>query len=347
MPRELKNQPGGWVTVAWEEFVGQDASHGAAWSTGWEDGNQATFQVLINWNDALQFEIDVLGYAKFNKDTGKLQRTMPVRHPVKSFLRAERIVSVQPVRWDEKLQNFTSSFLSVPAGVPVSQYSYFLVTIGFVGVKYRLLTDADTSGEWKRFCITDHKPSITNLSREGQLWQWDDAALGANNGAQLTAPVGVGIYSDQLHVTWKRVPRFGLFADSGESDYFNNNILSCFNKVHNGATDLWGYVNGATVPAYNANANTSALRFVGIDAKPIASPFDPIVQGLTATATNTYYDVDLMFHIWQPPAGNATNQGHCLAPYPNNLWYLIKTGNGGNRIFQTTDLTNIFTLSLI
>lgn len=343
MTRVLKNQPGGWLSIAWEEFVGRDASHGSSFSTGWDGGSQITLQILVNWADALQAELELLGSAVYNGQGG-LSRTLPKQHPIKPAYYCEQIVSAQPVKWVQKLQQFQAvGVTSSSTGAPTSEYLFYLLTVGFHVPKYRVLSDADllsrfgSMQEWRRFIEVKEVPSTQIISRDASLWQWDDAALGANNGKPLTAPVGAPIYSSQIQAIWRRVPRLGLYANAGESEFFNQNIRNNYNKVHNGATNLW---------STEGNANTGTLRFVGAEAEVIPSPFDPIIQGLGTRDYNTYHNVTMNFHLWRPPAGTAGNQGHNLAPFTDNLWYLIKTGNGGNRIFQMVDLTQVFQLSL-
>ena len=353
MPRQLKNQAGNWISVPWEEYVGADGSHGATFSTGWDGGNQATLQILVEWNDALQAELDLLGSAVFQG--GNLLRTPPARHPYKTWLRAERILSAQPMRWDDKLQVFNNPLLSNPTFSPISEYAYFLLTIGFINPNYRILSDADLLNkygamqEWNRYCEPHQRIGVQMLSREGAQWKWLDGG-GANQPVinnQLTAPVGTAIAMQEIHVKWKRVPRKGLMANNGESDMYNQNITNALNKVHNGATNLWQFVNGAAVALFNSNSNTSALRFVGVDSTPIPSPFDPIVQNLSQTNINQYFDVDFTFSVWLPPAGNSTNQGWNLAPFAgDNRWWLIGSEGAGNTIFQTADLSTVFQLSL-
>lgn len=356
MPRQLKNQAGGWVAVAWEEYVGQDASHGATWSTAWDEGNQAVFQVIINWQDGLEFEIEALGYSTFNSNTTTLSRTLPVRHPYKSWMRCERILGVQPVRWDEKSAGFVSGFLSVPAGVPISEYAYLLVTMGFANPKYRVLTDAQLQSlyganqEWRRFCEVKHRVNAQALTRENGSWYWADGSSTAAGAVPPTrnnaipAPIGQTLYHDEIHVKWKRLPRRGVYGQSGESDFFNTNILSNWGKV-NSTTTLWGL---------SGNQWSGVLRFVSADATPISSPFDPGAQGLQATSINEYVDLDLVFDWFDPPYGDSAYRGHNLAPNPaDNFWYLLTTSNAnavgapaGQTIYPTADISQVFTLSL-
>lgn len=349
MARTLKNQAGGWLPFAWEEFVGRDGSHGASFSTGWDDSSQSTFQILIPWQSGAQAEVVILGYANF--DGTSLSRTLPVVHPYKPSHVAERIVSAQPVHWDSKSAGYVDGFVTNPAGVPLSEYSYWLLTIGFHQPKYRLLSDADlisiygAKNEWQRFVEGVGDPTVQMSSREGRLWKWNDATYG-NNGEQLTAPIGVGILGAEMNLKWRRVPRNGLFSNNGAAWFYNTNILNSVNKVHNGATNLFGFTSAAPAGSlYIANvACGSGLRFLGAKATPIPSPFAPGLMGLKRTDFNLYYDVDMHFSVWLPPAFNSNNQGHNLAPNPDNQWVLVGSSASNSPIFPTGDLSKTFTL---
>lgn len=334
---------GNWLSVPWAEFIGKDASHGATWNAGWEDGGtQSTFSILVNWKDGPIVEPAILGTAVFNSDTNTLTRTLPVRHPYKSDAFAERIVSATPVKWDSKINDWVAENMAVGAGARLSQYLYWLIVIGFAKPKYRLMTDAvldRTYGsprqEWRRFVEINVMDRVETFSREGANWKWQ---AGPNNGQLLTAPLSSDIYAAEWHVKWRRLPRLGVFANAGADERFNQNIIACRNKVHNGATNLWN------MPG---NANTGTLRLVSVKATPVGSPFDPLVQGLGDGSYNTYVDLDMVFTEWNPPYGDVGNQGWNLAPNPSdNLWWLVGTEGTGATRFQMADLTTAFQLSL-
>lgn len=349
MPRTLKNQPGVWLPIPWEEYVGKDGSHGATFATGWDGGSQATFQILINWQDLLDAEVALLGTAYFNGIF--LHRTLPARHPYKPAYVCERILSAQPVRWSAKLNLWQEANITGTTGAPLSEYAYFLLTLGFHVPKYRILNDASLQTiyggmfEWHRWCEVTPRVNYFTISREkGEHgWIWADGTTTQAGGnpptlnSQVVAPVGQVFLRKEIHVKWRRVPRRGLFANHGDSDMFNANLDSVWGKI-NSTTTLW---------AAPGNASSGVLRFVTAEATPIGSPFDSIVQGLTPFDINTYYDVDMTFDWFDPPFGDSAFRGHNLAPNPgDNFWYLITTTNG-QTIYQTADLSLAFTLSLV
>jgi hypothetical protein len=354
---ELQNN--GWIGIPWAEFIGKDGSHGATWNSTYEGESQSTFQILVNWSDGPEAETYLLGTSRFDDNTGYLYRTMPARHPYKPSQFADKIVSAQPLKWDSKAQNFSSGFIGQSAGAPLSQYQYWLLTIGFVTPKYRVLSDADLQGiyganqEWRRFVEPNVETHSTTLVQEGQTWQWADTAAGGPTLNQvLKAGFGQTFHSQTIVLRWRRLPRRGIYTESGEGLFLNRNIVSCLNRVHNGATDLWG------LPG---NVYSGVLRFDGAKATPIASPFAPEAQGLTDTSINAYVDLELTFTVWDPPFGDTTfvnpnnlpngMRGHNLAPNPGDQkWYLITTGGNvggtpsGALIFSTTDLSAVFQL---
>jgi len=343
----------GWIPVPWAEFIGKDGSHGASWNAGWGDGGTAsTFQILINWDDGPVAEQAILGTSVFLDQLGVLSRTLPVQHPIWSNQYAERIVSATPLRWNAKIDQFESGALSISTGVPVSEYSYWHLVIGFAVPKYRVLSDAQLDGiygalprqEWQRFVEVVPEPHVETFSREGWMWVWSDNGAGGAGApkvsASLTAPLGLSIYGETLHVRWRRLPRRGLFGQSGASPSFNGYLSGCLNQLRDGSFPLWIY------DSTNCNTDTGILRLTGVNATPVASPFDALAQNLTPIDFNCYYDVDMVFSLWDPPAGNKSYRGWNLAPNPgDNLWYLVNSW-GTTRIFGTTDLSVAFTLSL-
>lgn len=355
---ELQNN--GWIGIPWAEFIGKDGSHGASWNSTYEGESQSTFQILVNWVDGPAAEIYLLGSSRYDDNTGLLFRTMPARHPYKPSQFADKIISAQPLRWDSKAQSFSSAFVGTSAGVPLSQYQWWLLTIGFVTPKYRVLSDSDlqriygASQEWRRFCEAHIEYHSTTLSKNGQTWRWAATAAGGPTlNEALSAPFGKSWNGQTVILRWRRLPRRGLYTESGEGLFFNKNLSGCINRVHNGNTDLWG------LPG---NVYSGVLRFDGAKATPIASPFDPAAQGLTATSINAFIDLELTFSVWDPPFGDTTfvnpnnlpdgMRGHNLAPNPgDNLWYLISTGGNvggtpsGALIFPTTDLSTVFQLA--
>ena len=354
----------GWVSVPWTEFIGKDASHGASFSSGF-DQNQATFNVLVRWEDGLQFEQDALGVSWF--DGYALHRTPPVRHPFKPWLRAERIISAHPVRWDAKLNEPAELYgngNSAATFSTQSTYDFWLISVGFAAPKYRSVDDTtlqtDFGGhEWHRFCIVEQEPEYMTITREVGTWQWADATHGpglngwlANPRAQVpfNAPWGQTITSWRIKVRWVRVPRYGLFGEAGTSDFLNENITNNSNYLHNNATPLWGA---------EGNAYSGVLKFISGHAEPVTSPFSPYTQGLGGTDPNLYYDVTLNWHRFDPPTyTNSPYRGHNLLPSPDiadPLWYLATnagfdktTGEPlGQGIFPTADLSIVFQLSLV
>lgn len=334
---------GGFLSVPWAEFVGRDGSHGANWTSGYGPNNRATFEIVVNWEDALQAEIDALGTSYFDPTKGILSRTLPVQHPIKPWMYCMTLVHARPLAWSEKLDSFVTGAQGSSQGITaVSAYQWMHLTFGFeIPPWNNVYSDSQLQavggGEWQRFCIVEPDYQQETYSTEIGMWLWADGG-GANHpviDSPLSAEVPIPYPVGKISVKWCRLPRAGLYGSMGASDFFNQNLTNCYGRVNSNPA-LWG------IPA---NASTGILRFTGLKATPYGSPLAPFMQGLTAGQCNQYYDAHLEFSYMDPPYGNSANRGWNLRPFRgDNLWWLARV-MGGNTMFPMADLTQCFQLS--
>src|SRR5262249_15271515 len=91
------NLPG--LTVPWSLYTGPGAGNAgidAAFSYAQGQGNQATFTIQV-YDDDVEVAIqDCLGTNLYNKDTGTLDRRLPIRHPRFDWMYCERVTTVRP-----------------------------------------------------------------------------------------------------------------------------------------------------------------------------------------------------------------------------------------------------------
>lgn len=349
-PAPLKSNS--YLSVPWAEFVSKDGSKGTTFTSGWNDDSRAVFNIIVNWNDALQAEQDILGIAYF--DGNYLHRSPPVQHPAKHSMRAEKILATHPMAWNGKaFTEFEYGWGVGGSSGAYSSYVFMMMSIGYTVPKYNHITDTDLqqnygNNEFYRWVEVIEDERIETITREGGNYQW---AAGPHTGKPFVAPLGQHFSSSTVRVLWRRVPRVGLFEDGGLGFRLNQNIRSSLNTVHNGVTPIFG-VSNAPIPANNfianANSNGSSLRLVAAKQVSIASPLYPPNQGLPWYGINTYHDVEFTFHVWDPPSGDGVNFGHNLAPSPeaDGLFYLIKTSLGA-LLYPVSDLGAAFRLSLI
>lgn len=345
MPLELRSN--GWITVPWAEAMGAHLQHRPQGSFGYDQsGTMLTYSIYVNGGDLVQALTDILGTHIFNAEDGNLRRTLPVKHPVCSWLYAKRIVHLEPLKWTLKEMGGQEGYGI--AGTPASAWKWWLLTIGFEVPRYRMIPDSemvvtysDGNGnfqEWQRYCTWNVVPGIHTLSREGGSFKWADngGKISPKIGDSFAAPIGQYIAEDRLICTWHNVPMRGLMNTFGK---MNSNIEGCRNKLNN-----------VTFLDYPGCPQSGVLRFDGWETRevPLPLPFDKV--GITDFDFPLLFDVVLSFTVLDPPYGNAAYRGHNLGPNPGDsegAWFLISTDGTttGASVYPTTDLSAIWRLS--
>ena len=324
MARQLRNN--GWISFPWAEYISRSgATREAAFS--YEGGCQATLTIKINWTDTVPVVQEILGAAKYNRTTGNLDRTLPVRHPEFDWLYASRITSVKPMKWLDKLR--------LPFGT-ISGYLYSILTIVFTQPRWTMLPDSQIDSlygsprqEWRRFVERRPEPSGDVLSRPNNSLKWAETGgvSGPAVGETINEPLGQFLPKATEILVWKRVPQVGLFSDGGTGQ--PTNVYAAVGTVNN-ATFL------------GRPAGTLLLQPPRL--VPLEVPTIPAAVGANENLGQPaiFYDVELPMLHFDPPNGGAT-RGHNLAPFKNGKWYkVVDVLTGTTSLFPTSDFSNIF-----
>lgn len=318
----------GWINYPWAEYTTRSGvTREAAFS--YEGGCQATFTILINWTDTVPVVLEILGGARYNRTTGNLDRTLPVRHPEFDWLYASKITSVKPMRWDSKLR--------LPYGT-LSGYQYSIITIVFTQPKWTMLSDPRLDSVWgsprkeyRRFVERRPEPSGEVLTRKNNTFKWaETGASGPTVGDPINESLGQFLAKSTEVLVWKRVPQVGLFSNFGFGD--PTNVLASQGTVNN--AEFLGKPAGTLL--------LLPPRFV-----PLEVPTIPAAVGANENLGQPaiFYDVELPMLYFNPDAGSTT-RGHNLAPYPNGKWYkVVDALTETFSLFPQTDFATIFTMT--
>lgn len=330
-------QRNGWFpsNIAWAEHVGAHADHGPTGSFDYDDNVAATMQIQVGFGDINIAISDLLGVSRVTRNTVPLtlHRDVPMQHPIFPQMYCTKIQSVTPLKYTGK---------GLPQGVFTgnslcSQYDRWIVTAGFTVPKYRVMDDAalisvfgNPPQEWRRFTEWEEVPASQEMSREGSTFFW---AEGDAPGSAVVAPMGQRLTTRSLSLIWRRVPRYGLYVETG--DDLNSNVLSCV-----------GCVNNATFLGRTAGT----LLCTGVRTAGKASPFTFALQTgfVGGSDPNLYYDVTFSMEWFDPPTSGATH-GWNDAPYPkqaNGYWFRVSTtaDGSGPGLVPTADFTKMFQL---
>jgi hypothetical protein len=343
----------GWLSVPWAHYIGggsgsdgTDAAlgHGPA-------GNQATFPILVNWDDVNQAIVELCGEYFFSSGPDHyLTRILPKQHPMWPMLYVSRVVSVKPMKWTGKDFTLASRF---------SDYRYAMLSLLFQQPKYPLLTDQALDAkfppvaiggtnyrqEWYRYCEPTPKVGIETLSTEAGAWKFAEGTGGTQPTAGstlVTAPTLQPLSKGPLLYLWRNVPYYGLFSPTtGRPE-----------KLIAAA----GTVNSVAFPGANGYP-VGTLRFDSYDFVFNEAPYPAsrFLAGLAAEdqPPNTYrpsltVDVTLAWTFFDPPHSHSASRGHNLAPYrgdPDGSWYLITSPDGAAgsaKICPSSDHRKIF-----
>lgn len=347
------NQPqlqnNGWFPsgIPWAEAVGFHGDHGPKGSFSYQGNSHMSLSIWVYWEDGIQAVIDLLGtnfYDLSGGSPGVLRRVPPMQHPIMPWMFCTTIIDMTPVAWVKK-GIFPDAYAAFPDNTqtqPVcSNYDRWLITAGFEVPKFAVLTDIQMANrygtpwqEWQRFVEWPNQPVDETLIREAGSFTFAEGPAGVV-GNPFQSPTPQQIPNSEVHATWKRVPRNGLFVPG--TDWLNINITSRY-KTLNQATFL--------------NQPKGTLRFEGAIAHPLPSPVPPQLQGIVLGNINCYYDVDMIFSYRNPPPFGI-NKGHNIAPFPSQApgtsgqWGLVTVDGTptGASIFAYSDFTQIFQLT--
>jgi hypothetical protein len=320
----------GWISVPWAEHVTR-AGGLIDMSAGYGAGNQASYTIRINFDDLDQAVRDLLGENTIAGNARDLNRRLPVQHPHRSHLWADRISSIRPLRWNSKVTGYPGSY---------SRYDYWIVTIIFTQPKYRIYSDAFLDHlygyprqEWQRFVEPLYESAGEFLQRQGTTsFKWAEGGGGTQptSGDPFPNSVGQFLGKAELILRWHKVPRDGLFSKVTEpGDGPPTNLNGVIGKVNDAS--FLGYATGTLL--------LRPPRFTALE-----SPIDN--GGLGFFEPEMLYTVDLPIAIFDPPHTNSSYQGHNLAPWSDGTWYLVKDLKTGTKtIFESADFKNIFKMN--
>lgn len=318
-------QNNGWLPsgTPWAEHVTRSGGL-SDMQLSYESGNQAAF--VIQTNGLLETVVqDILGSNLFNPATLKINRVPPLRHPYKENLYANRICSVKGLKWKGKVNSF-------PA--PYSSYDRWVITIAFGQPRWSVLDDATLANkfagaEYRRFVQFDYQPVGEYLSRNQGSFKW---AEGGGSGpvvdTDFKGSLGQFVQKKEIILTWKYVPKVGLFSSGGDGSPTNLDLAV-------------GTVNNATFLTYPAG--TLLLKPYKLIPKESA-----ISLGIGIGFGNPpqLFDVELPMTHFDPTPGGAT-RGHNLAPWTDGKWYRVYDATTKTRnMYSISDFTQIFKLVL-
>jgi hypothetical protein len=346
----------GWLTIPWAMVnagpAGSDGVDGALGHVA--GGNQASFAIQVNYGDVQQAIQDLCGVYVRDPSTGYLSRTQPRQHPHPAFehLRVSRIAGIRPMAAIGKQATKVGAW---------TQYHYWIISVGFAHPRARMLDDATldrlfppvtaTDGnryrqEWMRNVEWTPTSSVEVISREGNTsWKYQEtSATGPAVNDKFPSPQGQFLGKQDWVAVWRNVPMYRALLSSAAATIDRPINLDYALYTLNDA------------PFRGNPAGT--LMFRGYKWDWNESPYGPQIANLLSTDVALTGDVSLAFTQFDPPAGTATStvpgpnynsgatsRGHNLAPYVDNLWYLIKDAKTGTQtIFKTSPFERIFSL---
>jgi hypothetical protein len=388
----------GWFpsNIAWADFTPRTSPLADEIALSYDGGNQCVKHILIYPQDLYQAIVDLLGSNLFNPGTGFLDRVPPMTHPIFEWLYASRIVSVK--EFVPTQQPNTSGLTPWPqaiSGVVTTVPQFLIVSVLFQQPKYRVLSDADldalygfvtitppanlpppgnqpfqSRAEYGRYLEGWPRPCTEFVQLEAHSMQWLETGSGqGSDGSQgQPGPLLPSDFSSEwlqllaksdFALLWKKVPRIGLFSNSGQGHPINlDAALQTVNQF-----PIFGYPAGT-------------LKFEGYDPRPLESPLPPALEisfGDQKGDPNLLFDVLLTWKFFDPPydltaapqggvQGNPT-RGHNLGPFRgtkqgasipgdfvsgtgNNLWYKFGSGgDSGSLLYKPYDHQQIFLMA--
>src|SRR5262245_43787665 len=165
------NLPG--LTVPWALYTGPGAGNAgidASFSYAQGQGNQATFTIQV-YNDDVETAIrDCLGTNLYNKEAGRLDRKLPIRHPIFDWMYCDRVTSVRPQGFDGRSTENTGDYGS---------WDHYMLGLVFTQPRWTMLSDSDIDRdfgsprqEYRRFLEYRPEPTAEFITREGGAFYW-------------------------------------------------------------------------------------------------------------------------------------------------------------------------------
>lgn len=344
----------------WLEYTGPRGGGTFDASFGGSDA-QATMQILVPfwYPDVLQVPSKILGWSKANSGTaGRIERHLPMRHPIWDWMYASRISSVKGIGPGELSQLLLGSQTSaefsntkitgMAAGGAHSRVQSLLLTVTFTTPNYYVRADADVSNEWDRYVSKTQTPITQVLTREagGVIWQ----ETGGTGGPSITPPNNVVtsvqgwqaqlVTKTRLRWVWHQVPDNGLFATSNGAD---PEVFTSSSSLNNGRAVNLEQAVGKVNNDIFCNYPIGTLLFEGYELIPGQVPLATRYTGGDATEPPPLtWDVVLNFLHFDPRHITGNSRGHNLLPHPNGYWYLVSTAVGGAYLHAYHDFTKIF-----
>lgn len=331
-PPQLLNNGGGWIGPNWAEWLERRGTEEA--SFGYDGGVQATFSIVVRWEDVFEACADILGFATVDRLTGKLKRKLPVKHPLYEWLYAQRLVSVKPYAPTGVKQQ------QPPGRGAVAVFRWHVITIQFGVPPYAVLSDNQLQTLWagdesRRFVELREEYSVEVLNRQAGEFRYVEGAAGQPQGQSVPFGVSQLLTKRSLALKWYNVPEYPGIYDS-------NGLLAKIDP-------LVGKVNSVAFRGHEAGT----LLFGTPVVEPVPMPVDPL-RGMDAQAYQQgrpprQFNLTVPLKRFKPPigGGGATTVGWNTVVWPgDNRWYLVKDPNGGNTLYETADFANAFTFNV-
>jgi hypothetical protein len=333
------------LSVPWADYTSrQESAADIALSYG--QGCQAMRSIMFYWEDFWSENVaaQILGYSFFDRGTGSISRQTPLPHPWLPQCYATRITSIKDVRWLEK-GNISAT------GTKVSVYKYVVVTVQFSMPNYVVLNDTQLDSqfgvvggrqEWQRYLSFEFETDTDVIQRPGAAAGLSSFkyADGPNATRNFPNPINQKLTTATLLLTWRQVPRNGLFSNGGTGP--PTNLLNAINTVNqNGFLGWPNYVLRCDPPRFIELQSPVPATLLGLN--PIYSP--PIC-----------YDVQLRLS-WRDMAidpGYGDGWGHNAFPLAASKYWYLATIDGTppvfgdpitNSLFNSSDFTQIFAMN--
>ncbi len=283
----------------------------------------------------------LLGYARYDPNTRKISRTLPVNIALADWLYAEKITNMHGL--GKALVPL--AFVPIQSGgyttLKLAMFQRWRCTVLFTGRNYDVLSDAEAAlvgGEWCRFVEKEYHPGIEIVQRrQGQFY--------FANGPQANDPFPMGITrrSPKATVkwTWRQVPARAVLLPNG---VLSPKITACLGCVNHAAFPPGSAPNdpgftGFAAPQLLAQAlgqfaaqvlNTAnrpppdsygpyTLLLTQVGVKPYLAPTSPGDLGILGTnSVPRYVDLEFYFSHFDPAMEPGVDYGgyagHLLVP---------------------------------
>lgn len=328
----LRDQPAGANTLSfpWTEYISKSGWTGdAAFRPG---DARVVMNIIIHFSDLLKAVKEILGYGK--KNDGLIDRKLPWRHPLFTWMYANSILKVQGIQWQSREPGSGYG--------PYSGYGYALISVQFWTPPYKIKDNASTTKEQERFVerMLTHASDSINIEKGQIIWATTHAPPSTIVSAKpFHTQLSLFLSKVNYQLKWCQVPDVGLFTGDGfEADGDPTNIFECVNGINSGTF--------IGKPAQTLRCDTP--QFI-----PYMYPVEPWVLGLNGlNDIPRMWDVVFNLLYFDPPLGNAigpvpeTQRGWNNCPDPfTGLWHPVTRADGSSPIHELVDFDDLFRMN--